>query len=371
MCLGTCKVQASSRPVFLIGEGCRHADLTNVIESGIPVLSSWQAADLIDNRHSNYFGRPGVYGQRCANKILYEADMITSIGCRLSPFTIGHAGLRPEQHLIMCDIDSAELARFPKAERHCEQARAFIERLGKSYRFSNDWTLQCYKWRNEYPWQEHEKTTAGGYIDSYAFIDHLQARFREDEVIVTDMGTALTAAYQVLRLRPPQRLLTSGGLGEMGVALPAAVGASFARGKGEVICLHCDGGMMLNLQELQTIVHHNLPIKIIVFSNDGYGMLKHTQKTQGMKYSGVDRASGVSCPDFRRIANAFGIYSGKVSNWLEVDHGLHELFATKGPVILEVETDPEQTQLPKLSYEMVDGVQQFNRFDQMSPRRAA
>lgn len=360
-------MNTSKRPVFLIGEGCRYADLTPVIDSGVPVLSSWQAADLIDNHHSNYFGRPGVYGQRCANKILYEADTVIAIGCRMSPFTIGHAGFRPEQKVVMCDIDQAELNRFPDAEHYHEHADVFIGRFGNERVDCFDWQVQCFKWREKWPWQEHAETTPAGYIDAYAFVDHLSALFRPDEVIVTDMGTALCAAFQVLRLKPPQRLLTSGGLGEMGVALPAAIGASFARGKGEVICLHCDGGMMLNLQELQTIVHHRLPIKIIVFSNDGYVMLKHTQKVQGMQYSGVNFNSGVSCPDFALIGEAFGIDADVISRWSEVDQALTRLFDAKWPALLEVQIDPEQPLTPKLSYGMVNGVQQFHTFDQLSP----
>jgi len=171
----------------------------------------------------------------------------------------------------------------------------------------------------------------------------------------------------VLHLKPPQRLLTSGGLGEMGCALPAAIGASFARNKGEVLCLHCDGGMMMNLQELQTIVHHQLPVKIIVFANDGYGMLKHTQKTQRMEYSGVDRATGVSCPKFNRIAYAFGIHAGVVHTWEDAEHALPQFFQAKGPALIEVQIDPEQTQQPKVSYEMVDGVQRYCTLDRMSP----
>ena len=122
------------------------------------------------------------------------------------------------------------------------------------------------------------------------------------------MGTALLSGHQVIRIRNKQRLMTSTGLGEMGYGLPAAIGASFARNKGEVICLNCDGGMMMNLQELQTITHHQLPIKIFIFNNDGYLMIKHTQKNlfQGL-YTATDRDSGVSCPDFSKISTAFQI----------------------------------------------------------------
>ena len=138
-------------------------------------------------------------------------------------------------------------------------------------------------------------------------MEEINRRLPVDAHIVTDMGTAMICAHQTLHLRPPQRIMTSGGLGEMGVALPAAIGASIARGGKEVLCLHCDGGMMMNLQELETIAHRQLPIKIIVFSNDGYLMIKRTQRVLGLKRAAVDKATGVSCPNFRIVAQAFGI----------------------------------------------------------------
>lgn len=359
-------MQASSRPVILVGEGCRYADLAPLLACGIPILSSWQAADLIDNSHPNYFGRPGIYGQRCANKILYDADTVISIGCRLSPWMIGHQGLRPEQQLVMCDVDTAELHRFPKAEHYCEDASTFIAEDFKPIGDCIPWVARCEQWRNTYEWQEHAAATPAGFIDAYAFVEHLSGFFRPDEVIVTDMGTALCAAFQTMKLKPPQRLMTSGGLGEMGVALPAAIGASFARNKGSVICLHCDGGMMMNLQELQTIRHHNLPIKIIVFSNDGYVMLKHTQKTQNMAYSGVNDSTGVSCPDFAKVSYAFGITSFKAKTWGDIESLLPIFLHGEGSSLLEIETDPEQPLSPKLGYEIVDGKQQYRRFDELT-----
>ena len=126
-------------------------------------------------------------------------------------------------------------------------------------------------------------------------MDRLNAHLKPDQIIVTDMGTALLSGHQILRIKSGQRLMTSLGLGEMGYGLPAAIGVSFARNRGEVLCLNCDGGMMMNLQELQTIAHHQLPVKIIIFNYDGYLMIKHTQKAVlGGRYSGTDKKSGVT-----------------------------------------------------------------------------
>jgi acetolactate synthase-1/2/3 large subunit len=187
-------------------------------------------------------------------------------------------------------------------------------------------------------------------MNSYKVIERLNGEFREDALFVTDMGTALLSGHQVLKLKKGQRLLTSTGLGEMGYGLPAALGASFGTNRGEVICLNCDGGIMMNLQELQTMVHHKLPIKIFIFNNDGYLMIKHTQKSlfKG-HYAGTDKISGVSCPDFSKIAKAFDLPSHQIRTWEDFDQQIPAIMAHSGPLICEVFMHPEQFFFPKLS----------------------
>jgi len=180
-------------------------------------------------------------------------------------------------------------------------------------------------------------------------MNRLTPYLKNDQVIVTDMGTALLSGHQALSITPPQRLLTSQGLGEMGFGLPAAIGASFARDRGEVLCLNCDGGMMMNIQELQTIAHYHLPIKIIIFNNDGYLMIKHTQKAiLGSRYSGTDRNSGVSCPDFSKVADAFGFAAYQIRTWEEFKSKMPLVQSESGPVVCEVFMDPEQFFHPKV-----------------------
>jgi acetolactate synthase-1/2/3 large subunit len=181
-------------------------------------------------------------------------------------------------------------------------------------------------------------------------MERLQSHLKHDQILVTDMGTALLCGHQALEITPPQRLLTSQGLGEMGFGLPGAIGASFARDRGEVICLNCDGGMMMNLQELQTMVHHQLPIKLFVFNNDGYLMIKHTQKAllKG-RYSGTDAKSGVSCPDFTKLATAFNLKAWQIRTWQDFDLYLPEIQIYNSPCIVEVFMHPEQMFYPKLS----------------------
>ena len=212
------------------------------------------------------------------------------------------------------------------------------------------WIAQCETYRKRYPWVGPEHADQPPFINSYTFMERLVGHFKPDQVIVTDMGTALLSGHQVLKIKDGQRLMTSTGLGEMGYGLPGAIGASFARERGEVMCLNCDGGMMMNLQELQTMAHHRLPIKLFIFNNDGYLMIKHTQTNLYAGRSvGVDQSSGVSCPDFSKLAKAFDFPAYQIRTWEDFDRVLPQVQAETGPVICEVFMHPQQYFVPKLS----------------------
>lgn len=353
------------RPVILLGYGARGSNIEKLLGLNIPILSSWQAKDLVDNDHPNYFGCPGIYGNRTANRILHNADAILALGNRCAIWNVGYEGIRPDQALTMVDVDEHEVRKFPHAEwinRDCKEA---VDTL--LWTANKEWLEQCNKWR--LPWVEYPAHNDNEYINSYRFTKSLEQHLRPDQVIVTDMGTALICAHQVLRLKPPQRIMTSGGLGEMGCALPAAVGASFARNKGEVLCLSTDGGMMMNLQELQTIVHHQLPVKIIVYNNSGYLMIRHTQTTGKMALSGVNPQTGVSFPDYRRVAESFGIHACEVRSWEDFERIVPSFMSRKdrGPSLLEFHMDPKQKLVPKLDPIYIDGKATSPAFDQMSP----
>jgi acetolactate synthase-1/2/3 large subunit len=359
-------LRAAERPVLWLGHGIRLAGGAPLIEPllaalGAPSLVSWAGIDMVDSAHPLVYGRAGVYGQRCANFVLQNADLVVAIGTRL---TLLQAGYEPSEFAraaktVVVDIDPHELvklgqrASLPVCADAAEFMAALLE-LAKGERLDYaPWVKACDGYRDKYPWVDPARGHADtkGFMNSYAFMEKLNAHFKPDQVVVTDMGTALLCGHQVLRLKAGQRLMTSTGLGEMGYGLPGAIGASFARGKGEVLCLNCDGGMMMNLQELQTVVHHALPIKIIVFNNDGYLMIKHTQKALFGKapYIGTDAASGVSCPDFGKLAAAFGFPAFRIRNREDADAVLPAFQAHSGPALCEVFMDPEQLFFPKQS----------------------
>lgn len=359
-------INASSRPLIWLGHGIRLANATHLIEPllnkfKIPAIVSWAGLDMIESDHPYIFGRAGVYGQRAANFILQNCDFLLTIGTRLAIPQIGYDlnELARGAKIVVIDIDEDEVLKHEDRVTLPIQADAkdFIQALldeqnEKELTNFSKWYQQCQNYQIKYPiYDEKLYKDKDGYINSYTFLHKLADYFSDKEVIVTDMGTALLSGHQILKIKKEQRLLTSTGLGEMGYGLPGAIGASFALDRGSVVCLNCDGGMMMNLQELQTMVHHKLPIKLFIFNNDGYLMIKHTQKSLfSGRYSGADPKSGVSCPQFQALAKAFGIKSFEIRNWEQFDANISEIMALSEPVICEVFTHPEQLFIPKLSF---------------------
>lgn len=358
-------IRTAKRPIFWFGNGIRlaksEAKVRPLLEvCPLPTLLSWAGLDMLEETHPLNFGQAGVYGMRASNFILQNADLIIAVGNRMAIPMIGyvHDEFAREAKVVQIDIDPQELDKVKDIVDIAIQADAaqFLDKLLSRFEFNSldkavsaDWLACCQKYLKTYPriGPEHDDNS---YMNSYRVIDRMSDFFKEDQIITTDMGTALLCAHQAIKLKKGQRLMTSTGLGEMGYGLPAAIGASFARNKGEVICLNCDGGMMMNLQELQTVVHHNLPIKIFIFNNDGYLMIKHTQKNlfKG-RYSASSGSSGVTCPDYGKIAGAFDIPYFAINTWDDFKCHMEEILAADHPIICDIFMDPEQFFYPKLS----------------------
>lgn len=355
---------SAQRPLLWLGHGIRLAGAEKQIEPllnllCVPALVSWAGIDMIDSRHPMVFGRAGVYGQRASNFILQNCDYLLTIGTRLAIPQVGYdlSELARGARIDVVDIDPVEVAKHQARVQKmivCDAAvfmKTLTERLQQRVIEPRaDWLAKCNAYQDQFPWVGPEHADLGRFMNSYRFMERLNGFFKKDQVVVTDMGTALLCGHQALHIKAGQRLMTSTGLGEMGYGLPAAIGVSFAKERGEVMCLNCDGGMMLNLQELQTIAHHKLPIKLFIFNNDGYLMIKHTQNALFKTgYVGTDKASGISCPDFSKLATAFDMPAFQIRNWDECDETLAKVQAATGPVICEVFMHPEQLFTPKLS----------------------
>jgi acetolactate synthase I/II/III large subunit len=357
----------SKRPVFWFGNGIKISNAKKLIPKLLnnlkfPFFLSWSALDLIDSNHKLNYGRPGVYGNRASNFILQNSDLIISIGTRLSIPMMGYVEkeFARNSKIIYVDIDKTEYSKFDDKNKflfYNDDAKNFInflckefKNLKKNKKINKDWLNYCKKTLNSFPHLEQPThNDSKSYINSYKFIHNLSNFLKKKTCIVTDMGTALLSGHQKINLKKNQMIMTSTGLGEMGYGLPGAIGASFGLNKSEVICLNCDGGIMMNLQELQTIDEYNLPIKTFIFNNDGYLMIKHTQKNlfKG-NYVAVNKETNISCPNLKKLATTFNMKYYLIKNWTDFRTNIKKILSSKRPIICEILMNPEQYFHPKL-----------------------
>ncbi|MDG2372176.1 MAG: thiamine pyrophosphate-binding protein [Flavobacteriaceae bacterium] len=351
-------LKKSKRPVILGGNGIKLSNgksefqkFTSAIKA--PTLLTWSGIDLLNDDNPEFFGRFGIYGQRCANFIIQNSDLVLVFGSRLALPQIGYdiGQFARSAKIIIIDIDETEGNKYDVHKFIEADCKTFLNDLntlitGMLFDFSK-WTEYCSKLKIEFPLigKEHETK---GYENSYKFIDTFSDLLGNDDIIVTDMGTALLSGHQAIKLKSNQIMFTSLGLGEMGYGLAGAIGASFACPSRQVICLNCDGGIMMNLQELHTIVENKLKIKIVIFNNDGYLMIKHTQKMlfKG-NYNSVNKNTGIGLPNFEKLLPAFG-YNYYCFDENARENSITAFLEDPNQSVLEVFMHPEQGFLPKV-----------------------
>ena len=363
-------LKIKKRPVMLAGNGIRLSGAADLFlrlaeRLNIPVLTAVTAHDLIPSDHPLFFGRPALFGERVGNFVVQNCDLLISIGTRLSTWTISYAYdtfARAATH-VMVDIDREELK---KKTVHpdilvCADAKIFIERLSQQtkntiFPHREEWFDYCKRIRTAYPAVTTEMKSQKKYVNSYYFMDVLSDCMKENEVIVVGDGTAFTCTYQSIRIKKGQRLIGNIGSAPMGYDISAAIGACIANGKKRVVCIAGDGSIQLNIQELQTIVHHKFPIKIFLINNNGYLAIRNTQKNFFNHLVGEGPKSGISFPNMQKIAKAYGITSDRVSTHKSLKKKIQKALAARGPYILEIMMDPWQPLIPKVSsYVRADG----------------
>ena len=349
-------INESKRPLILGGMGIKLSSAKDKFKKFInatqlPTTLSWSGIDLLPTSHSCNYGRFGLYGQRAANFIAQNADLIVVLGSRLALPQVGYdfSQFAREAKIVVVDVDELELNKYERTIKYNHNVSIVLDKLLENVTKINpdisEWKSKCDYYRIKYP-IINDDYKDDKYINSYSFVNTLTQKLSDDEIIVTDMGTALLSGHQAGHLKENQTMFTSQGLGEMGVGLPYAIGAAFAEPNKQITCLNCDGGIMMNLQELQTIVQHNLPVKIFIFNNDGYLMIKHTQKLFfNGRYNSVDSNTGIQLPEFERIAYGFNIPYARIDKIEDLDTINLEY---KGPLIIEVFMDPEQNFIPKV-----------------------
>ena len=360
------KIRNAERPVFYAGYGIRLSGGYKVFRSvleklNIPVVTYWNAIDLIEDEHPLYCGRGGNMGDRPGNWAVQNADLILAVGTRISIRQVGYnwKTWAREAEVIMVDIDPNEMK---KPTLHVDlpihaDAKDFLTQLDRKAetRVSNrtEWLETCRRWKKEYPvvlpkhWEENGKTA-----NVYAFIRYLSGSLPENSLTAVSNGACCVVGNQAYVTQKGSRIANNSAVASMGYGLPAAIGTCIGGGRRDTICLEGDGSIMMNLQELQTIITNRLPIKIFLINNSGYHSIRITQTNLFSNHSkvGIGPESGdLGFPEFRKIAEAFGYRYLSAHSNAEMKTAVDEALSLKGPVFTEIFTDTVQVWEPKSS----------------------
>lgn len=354
----------SKRPLILVGQGVRIAKATTLLYeflklAPIPAVTTRLGIDLIESDNLLFVGRPGLYGDRAANFAVQNSDLIISIGARLDTGIIGYDPKDWGRHAkrVIVDLDLEELNK-PGINAHLKiksDAKDFLEELVnkiKNIKLSNfsEWIKTCNTWKKRYPMvlPSYKKQEP---INSYYFTERLSKYSSENDAIVVDTSSCFHVVCQTWKIKKGQRLITTGGISTMGYWV-AGIGVCLASGKKRTITITGDGSLQMNIQELATIKQNRLPIKIFIFNNEGYLLIRHTQKThmEG-RLMGESPKTGLWCPDSLDIAKAYKIKGVRISSTNEIDSKIKEVLNYPGPVICDVLTPHWQIIIPRIASE--------------------
>src|SRR3989344_2221359 len=351
----------SRRPLFLLGQGVRLSGAAEFVyrlisKMKIPVVTTRLGIDLINSDSPLFVGRPGLYADRAANFAVQNADLIICVGARLDTGIIGYDAADWGRHAkkIVVEIDPEELNK-PGIEIHLKinnDAKKFIAELNslveiRKLQDITEWLAICNKWRKRYPMvlpsYKGEKT-----VNSYYFSQKLSDLASSSDTILVDTSSVFHVVCQTWNIKKGQRFLTTGGISTMGYWV-AGIGACLGSGKKRTIIITGDGSLQMNIQELATIKQNKLPIKLFVINNNGYLLIRHTQKTHlGSRFMGESPKTGLWCPDIMAIANAYKIKGVKINKVEELDEKIKEVLSFQGPVICEVTSPKWQLIIPRI-----------------------
>ena len=360
------KIKNAKRPVFHAGYGIRlsggYAAFRSVAEKlNIPIVTYWNAVDLIEDDNPLYCGRAGNMGDRPGNWAIQNADLILAVGTRISIRQVGYnwKTWARAAEVIMVDIDQAELK---KPTLHVEMpvwadAKDFLTKLDKvaaaPVNAGGEWLGTCQRWKRDYPavlprqWEENGETA-----NVYAFVRYLSSRLPENSLTAVSNGACCVVGNQAYVIQKGSRMANNSAIASMGYGLPAAIGTCIGGERRQTICLEGDGSIMMNLQELQTILTNKLPIKIFLINNNGYHSIRLTQNNLFKEHCkvGIGPESGdLSFPEFEKLAKAFGYPYYSAHSNAEMKQAVDTMLALDGPAFCEIFTDTKQVWEPKSS----------------------
>lgn len=374
----------SERPVLMAGNGIRLAgaqkefdELVTVL--GIPVLTTWNGIDLIEEENPLYYGRPGGLGHRYANFMQQNSDFFMSIGARLNLLQTGYNfdGFARAAEKVMVDIDPAELHKTNVRPDMpvCADAKEFIDLMLRHRdriipRDRSEWFAYGNRVKEKYPlvtdayWKQKEL------VNTYCLLETISRYMTKDDIYVSgSSGSCIDISMQTFKVKKGQRVFCTKGLASMGYGFPSAIGACLAGGGRKTVGVNGDGGFAMNIQELETLRRLGLPIKMFVLSNRGYGAIRATQTNLfGGHLVACTEDSDLSLPHVADIAKAYGLKTIVINNNSELDEKVKEALSYNGPVIVEVMTPIELTAMPKqVSYKRRDGQMESLPLEYMNP----
>jgi acetolactate synthase I/II/III large subunit len=375
-------VRKAERPLLLAGHGVRSAGLVDEFRSlvelwQVPVATTFMAKDLVPDEHPLFVGHPGPRGNRGANFAVQSADVILTMGCSLHLQTVGYEGdlFAPKALKIQIDLDRALLQRDSTGAqwKFAWDLHEYLPALAREAtpHCGLGWQTACRAWKQSHSSRNepHVFGGSGDLVNLYEFVDQLSDALSGDETVLTDAGQPHPILAQAFRQKVGQRYLNPGSLAEMGWALPASLGVAVAAPDRQVVSVFGDGSLQTNIQELQTLAHHQFNIKTFVISNDGYASIRNTQKNffQGF-FVGSTPDSGVTLPDLRKICEAYGLPYVRCENRGVLAQRLREVLDAKGPVICEVMAQVDQRILPVVPSSLLpDGSMRSKALHEMVP----
>jgi len=368
-------LNCAARPMFLAGNGIRLAraesefrELVQILD--IPVETTWLAIDLIDNNHSLFAGRPGSIAARGANFAMQNCDFLLSVGARLDRVVTGFnpARFAPAAHKVMVEIDPPELDKMGDSIHTKipvdagEFMRALLVRKDEIRvlrpQERADWKQRCADWKLRYPIVMPEHRKPKGRVSAYYLADVFSDLLRDDDFIVSgSSGSGIELFLLALRVKAGQRVFHTTALGAMGFGIPASIGACIAGGRRRTVCVDGDGGFQLNIQELETVVRLQLPIKFFVLNNEGYASIRASQTNFfGGATIGCDHRTGLSLPDIRKVAHAYGLATDLIEDQTDLHSELRRVLEKPGPVVCDVHMILDEVRAPRLSsVQRIDG----------------
>lgn len=376
-------IYAAKRPLIVAGNGVRlgrcEAQLLRLMEVlQIPAVVNCMSKDILPEDHPRYVGLFGTSGQRRANFAVQNADLVIVLGASLSVTKLGfnYKGFAPKARKAVVNIDRGQVehqALQPDIPIVADLAPFMTELLrrasGSSYTPSLKWLQACTEWKRRYPIILDEHVAARGAVDSYVLMDRMSDQLTADVPVLAGNGLDVVSCYQAFKVKEGQRVIYSCNWGAMGWDLPLAVGVCFGSGRRPTVLVTGDGSMQMNSQELLTISYHQLPVKLLVLNNGGYGSIRATQNSLfDGRMVGADHHSGVGTVNLQKLAAAYDIHYEHMDDNDSIVATFKRVMAVDGPVVCEVKISPAQVIAPKASaFRRPDGTFESRPLEDMAP----